>query len=191
MVKPSPTWACCPGSAITINVPLVFWDAGRIIITTDGADLLGTGGNGNPFLYRDQSTQVTYYGSVSGNTLTFTPVYNSFAFNSANNDYEPSTASWQPPTDLTSGMNVNGPGIPANTTITVGSDPHSVTLNPPLGTSITTPAGVQQFTFTSTTPIAPIAPIYPAGLHHHGRVFQRQQRRGHVVPLPDGREPQQ
>ena len=83
-----------PGNAITINVPLAFWDAGRIIITTDSADLLGTGDNGNPFLYRDQSTQVTYYGSVSGNTLTFTPVYNSFAFNSTNNDYEPSTANW-------------------------------------------------------------------------------------------------
>ena len=51
MVKPLPTWACCPGNAITINVPLVFWDAGRIIITTDSADLLGTGANGNPFLY--------------------------------------------------------------------------------------------------------------------------------------------
>ena len=50
---------------------------------------------------------------------------------------------------------MNGPGIPANTTITVGSDPHSVTLNPPSGTSITTPAGVQQFTFTSATSIAP------------------------------------
>ena len=81
-----------PGHSITIDVPLVFWDAGRIIITTDGADLLGTGPNGNPFLYRDQSTQVTYYGTVSGNTLTFTPVYKSFVFNSANNDYEPSTA---------------------------------------------------------------------------------------------------
>jgi hypothetical protein len=144
-----------PGSAITINVPLAFWDAGRIIITTDSADLLGTGGNGNPFLYFDQSTQVTYYGSVSGNTLTFTPVYNSFAFNSSNNDYEPSAANWQPPTNLTSGMMLNGPGIPANTTITVGSDPHSITLNPPQGTSITTPAGVQQFTFTSTNPISP------------------------------------
>ena len=41
-----------PGDAITINVPLVFWDAGRIIITTDSADLLKTGTNGDPFLYR-------------------------------------------------------------------------------------------------------------------------------------------
>ena len=144
-----------PGHAITVNVPLAFWDAGRIIITTDSADLLGTGGNGNPFLYRDQSTQVTYYGSVSGNTLTFTPVYSTFAFNSSNNDYEPSTAQWQPPSDLISGMKVNGPGIPANTTITVGGDPHSVTLNPPQNTSITTAAGVQQFTFTSAGSIAP------------------------------------
>lgn len=143
------------GQAITINVPLAFWDAGRIIITTDGADLLGQGGNGNPFLYRDQSMQATYYGSVSGNTLTFTPVYNSFAYNSANNDYEPSTANWQPPANLTSGMAVNGPGIPANTTITVGNDPYAITLNPPQGSSITTAAGVQQFTFTSTTPISP------------------------------------
>jgi len=78
-----------PGNAITINVPLAFWDAGRIIVTTDSADLLGTGGNGNPFLYRDQSTQVTYYGSVSGNTLTFTPVvmwYHSLTAENPNND---------------------------------------------------------------------------------------------------------
>ena len=52
-------------------------------------------------------------------------------------------------------MKVNGPGVPGNTTITVGSDQHSVTLNPPSGTSISTPAGVQQFTFTSTNPISP------------------------------------
>ena len=139
----------------------------------------------------DQTTQVTYYGSVSGNTLTFTPVYNSFAFNSANNDYEPSTANWQPPTDLTTGMMVNGPGIPANTTITVGSDPHSVTLNPPPGTSITTPAGVQQFTFTSATPISPSLRYTQPGYTITDGIFQRQQRRGHVVPSPDGQEPQQ
>ncbi|QEH39071.1 hypothetical protein OJF2_76830 [Aquisphaera giovannonii] len=143
-----------PGSSITINVPLVFWDAGRIIITTDSGDLKGTGGNGNPFLYRDQNTQVTYYGSVGGNTLSFTPVYKSFAFNAASNDYEPSAADWTPPTDLASGMKVNGPGIPGGTTITVGGDSHSVTLNPPPGTSITTPTGVQQFTFTSDAPIS-------------------------------------
>ena len=88
---------------------------------------------------------MTYYGSVSGNTLSFTPVYNSFAYNSTNNDYEPSSANWKPPTDLTTGMYVNGPGIPGNTTITVGSDPDSVTLNPPPGTSITTSSAVQQF----------------------------------------------
>ncbi len=51
-------------------------------------------------------------------------------------------------------MLVNGPGIPANTTITVGSDHAFVTLNPPAGTSITTPAGIDGFTFTSTTPIS-------------------------------------
>jgi hypothetical protein len=138
-----------PGSSITIDVPLVFWDAGRIIITTDGADLTGSGPNGNPFLYENQNTQATYYGSVSDNTLTFTPEYNSFAFNSAKQDYEPSTAGWTAPTDLTTGMYVSGPGIPANTTITVGSDHNSVTLNPPAGTQITTPAGVTGFTFTS------------------------------------------
>ena len=140
-----------PGHSITIDVPLVFWDAGRIIITTDGADLLGTGGNGDPFLYRDQSTQVTYYGSESGNTLTFTPQYKSFAYNSTNNDYEPSAATWNPPTNLTTGMRVNGTGIPANTTITVGSNSNSVTLNPPPGTQITTPPGISNFTFTSTS----------------------------------------
>lgn len=144
-----------PGNSITINVPLVFWDAGRIIITTDGADLFGTGSNGDPFLYRGQNTQATYYGSESGNTLTFTPAYTSFAYNSTNNDYEPSTAKWNPPTNLTTGMFVNGPGIPANTTITVGSDSNSVTLNPPAGTPITTPAGVNNFTLTSTTTISP------------------------------------
>ena len=84
-----------PGDSITVDVPLVFWDAGRIVITTDGADLFGTGTNGNPFLYRDQSKQVTYYASVNNDTLTFTPVYKSFSYNSTNKDYEPSAASWQ------------------------------------------------------------------------------------------------
>ena len=143
-----------PGDTITIDVPLAFWDAGRIIVTTDGADLFGTGPNGNPFLYRAENTQVTYYGSVSGNTLTFTPIYKSFAYNSANGDYEPSAATWTPPTDLTSGMFVNGPGIPGATTITVGPNQGSVTLNPPANNSITTPAGIYGFTFTSTTPIS-------------------------------------
>jgi hypothetical protein len=145
-----------PGHSITVNVPLAFWDGGRIFITTDGADLQGTGQNGNPFLYRDQSSQVTYYGSVSGNTLTFTPVYNSFAHNSTNNDWEPSAANWTPPANLATGMLVNGPGIPANTTVTVGSDTQSVTLVPPPGSSITTPAGVYNFTFTNNK--APISP---------------------------------
>ena len=144
-----------PGNSITIDVPLVFWDAGRIIITTDGADFFGKGANGNPFLYRDQSTQVTYYGNLKDSTLTFTPVYKSFAFNSANNDYESSAANWTPPTDLKNGTYVNGPGIPGNTTITVGSDPDSITLNLPQGTSITSSAVVQQFTFTSTSAISP------------------------------------
>ncbi len=143
-----------PGSSITIDVPLVFWDAGRIIVTTDGADLKGTGSNGNPFLYADQNTQETDYGSVSGDTLTFTPEYNSFVYNSTNKDYEPSSAIWNPPSDLATGMLVSGSGIPANTTITVGSDAHSITLNPPSGSPITTPAGITSFTFTSTTAIS-------------------------------------
>ena len=78
----------------------------------------------------------------------------------------------QPPTDLTTGMFVNGPGIPGNTTITVGSNPGSITLNPPAGTSITTPAGVKQFTFTSTTPISQSLRYTQTRLHHHERVFQ-------------------
>ncbi|WP_165226959.1 hypothetical protein [Aquisphaera insulae] len=143
-----------PGSAITINVPIAFWDAGRIIITTDAADLFGGGGNGNPFLYYDQDTQVTYYGSVADNTLSFAPVYNSFVLDSGANAYVPSAAQWQPPTNLATGMSVTGPGIPGGTTITVGSDTHSITLVPPQGTTITTPTGVQQFTFTSTAPIS-------------------------------------
>ena len=151
-----------------------------------------TGANGNPFLYRDQSTQVTYFGSVSGNTLTFTPVYNSFAFNSTNNDYEPSAAIWQPPTNLTTGMNVNGPGIPANTTITVGSDPALHHPEPAVGhLDYDASGGINSSHLPARTPISSSLRYTQTRLHRHGRTFQRQQRRGHVVPLADGREPQQ
>src|SRR5262249_36628443 len=42
-----------PGMSITIQVPLVFWDAGRLYITTDGTDLIPRACGPNPFLYYD------------------------------------------------------------------------------------------------------------------------------------------
>jgi hypothetical protein len=88
-------------------------------------------------------------------------------------------------------MKVNGTGIPANTTITVGSDPNSVTLNPPPDTQITTPAGVTNFTFTSTTPISSSLRYTQPGYTVTDGPSSDKSGALNVVSRPDGREPQQ
>jgi hypothetical protein len=57
-----------PLSAITITVPLAFWDSGRIIFSTDGADQFSTYGGaaggsvpGAPFYYHDMNMKATFY----------------------------------------------------------------------------------------------------------------------------------
>ena len=54
-----------PGQSITVNVPLAFWDAGRLIISTDsvvspgGSDLLGPDPNASPADQRPSPTRST------------------------------------------------------------------------------------------------------------------------------------
>jgi hypothetical protein len=115
-----------PQTSITITVPIVFWDSGRIVFTTDGADLFHKySGNvptgkpnpnpiGAPFNYLDQNTQAIYFGSIKSNSkqLNFAPIYNSFVGGTG----DPSTANWQSPVKSGLFKNgeqliVNGPGI--------------------------------------------------------------------------------
>lgn len=149
-----------PLSAITITVPLSFWDSGRIIFSTDGADQFATYGGpdggsppGAPFYYHDTNTQATFYGSIDPNNLNrlnFTPAYNSF---DPQNGYKPTTANWKSP--VASGVLpkdqtfiLTGPGLP--------SDGFKVTVDPGHPGYITLPGNgivqkdpVQGYTFTS------------------------------------------
>ena len=81
-----------PGQSITVNVPIAFWDAGRLIISTDsvvspgGSDLLGPDPNAspadqqaqpNPFYFHYVDNQEILIGSTTAGstTLNFTPIY--------------------------------------------------------------------------------------------------------------------
>jgi len=150
-----------PLSTITITVPLAFWDGGRIIFSTDGADQFSTyGGNngetppGAPFNFLDANTQATFFGNISSsalNQLDFTPVYNTF---DATNGGMPTTSDWKSP--VTEGLfqngqtyNVTGPGLPAGgEMVTINSaDPGFITLPNAAGAAQT----AQQYTFTLTS----------------------------------------
>src|SRR5262245_3702405 len=54
-----------PHAAITIPVPLAFWDSGRLNFSTDGADQFkdapGAAAAGAPFYYHDLNTQAGFY----------------------------------------------------------------------------------------------------------------------------------
>jgi len=142
-----------PGDTITINIPLVFWDSGRLIITTDatksadglGSDLLGPNpsqtplnqkNQPNPFLFHYVNTQETFIGSTfpgtaNSNLLQFTPIYNLPSGILGPNAPGPQQNPNVMPSNLQVGMPVSGPGIPANTTIAslTGALPNSITLS--------------------------------------------------------------
>ncbi|MFO0888569.1 MAG: hypothetical protein U0790_05405 [Isosphaeraceae bacterium] len=87
-----------PQSSITFTVPIVFWDGGRIIFSTDGANQFNTynaaSQTGAPFFYLDQNTQAKYFASIDpndGSKLNFTPINNSFVGG------KPSTQAWTSP----------------------------------------------------------------------------------------------
>jgi hypothetical protein len=144
-----------PGDTITINVPLVFWDSGRLIITTDGtksadglgSDLLGPNplqtpinqlNQPNPFLFHYVNAQETFIGSTfpgtaNSNLLQFTPLYNLPSGILGPSAPGPQQNPKVMPSNLQVGMPVSGPGIPANTTITslTGALPNSITLSQP------------------------------------------------------------
>ena len=131
-----------PGQSITVNVPLAFWDAGRINFTTDGAispggsDLLGPDptkpaldqqNQPNPFRFFYANPDQNVVGSTTpgSQTLTFTRIYDSFQngqpYTDPNKKLLPST--------IVPGMGVSGPGIPANDTVqSLGADGNSITL---------------------------------------------------------------
>ncbi len=107
-----------PGQTITVNVPLAFWDSGRLNIATDGADLLGTGPDGaNPYFFNFNNTLEINVGSTTpgSNILSFTPIYTTVGST-------PGTPPSTPPAPVTPstlepGMTVTGTNVPAGTTI--------------------------------------------------------------------------
>jgi hypothetical protein len=162
-----------PLSTITVTVPLAFWDSGRIIFSTDGADQFSTYGGaisgtptGAPFNFLSADTQATFFGDIDSSNpsqLNFTPIYNSF---DATNGGVPTTSKWKSP--VAEGLfqngqtyNVTGPGLAAGgEQVTINSaDPDYVTLP-----SSATPQAAQQYTFTLTSgSIAPTARYIQTG----------------------------
>jgi len=165
-----------PGKTITINVPLVFWDSGRINISTDdvvspgGSDLLGPDptkpmldqlSQPNPFLFHYVNTQAQYIGSTFPNTansqyLQFTPIYNQNI-----NVGMPTSKGALVPTTLQVGMVVSGPGIPDGDTIEslTGGLANSITLKSPANLAAGGPATQTNvayvFTLTNGSSISP------------------------------------
>ncbi len=113
-----------PGQTITVNVPLVFWDGGRIDIATDGADLLGMSptDQANPYYFYFNSPDENNIGSTTpgSDTLTFPAIFQK-------GQQGPVTLT--PPT-LVPGMVVTGPGILDGTTIlSLGTVPGQIQLS--------------------------------------------------------------
>lgn len=157
-----------PHSAITVTVPLVFWDSGRLIISTDGADQFSTYGGpdsgtptGQPFNFFNTDAFARYMGSVQtvgGQTvLQFAPAYNSF---DATPQHKPTTANWQSPvasgelpavspgtTDKQMYV-VTGKGLPAGgELVTLDPGQPGYVVLPQGGTA----AGLDQYVFKAVT----------------------------------------
>ena len=123
-----------PHTSITItNVPLAFWDSGRINFTTDGADQFNTTNTGTSFFFSQQNTSAKYFFHTENGDLSklyFTKAYNSFG-----GDGMPSTDAWKSPVttgDLPPGTYsiTGGLNLPADATVTVDTaHPDYVTLN--------------------------------------------------------------
>ena len=141
-----------PLSTITITVPIAFWDSGRIIFSTDGADQFSTYGGSNggsvpgaPFNYESVNTSATFFcnlDSTNSDQLDFTSIYNGF-----DSSGMPTTASWKSP--VTSGLFTNGETFK----VTGGNLPSAgvqVTIDSSHPNDVTLPQGVT----TSQTPEA-------------------------------------
>jgi hypothetical protein len=153
-----------PGQSITVNVPIAFWDAGRLIITTDGttspggSDLLGPNpttpladqakqSNAFLFHYSNQSQTAVATGTVTSPTLDFTPIYNQTI---TGPDGKPTTEGAKLPTGVVPGVLVTGPGILEADRI-IGTGATSVTLKNPI---LPDPNGLplENTTYTFTLP---------------------------------------
>jgi hypothetical protein len=126
-----------PGHSITITVPMVFWDSGRIFFSTDGADQFATHNaaspTGSPFYFFDKNTQSQYYLQTQGGDLT--KLYFTAAFTDFDSNGLPTTMNWKSPVatgKLQPGKySLAGPGVPASAFVTVDSaNPDYVTLGP-------------------------------------------------------------
>jgi hypothetical protein len=148
-----------PQTSITITVPLVFWDSGRIMFSTDGADQFATYGGadggsppGAPFNYLDTNTQAMYFGTIDAGNLSqlnFTPIYNGF---DASDGGKPTTQNWNSPVKseiLKDGQTyiVTGPGLPSGGSQVTIDFGHSNYVTLP--TAATGAQTAQQYTFTA------------------------------------------
>ena len=139
-----------PGQTITVNVPLAFWDALRVNVTTDGAvsaggsDLLGPNPSAplsaqlaqpNPFVFRYENTQQNNVGSTTPKSqiLTFSPIYNSFKNGVPFADPTKPTT----PSTIVTGMIVTGPGLPGTGDRVIAVGTNSVTLETAAGSAAT------------------------------------------------------
>jgi hypothetical protein len=137
-----------PGQTITVNVPIAFWDAGRLIISTDsvvssgGSDMLGPDPNAppadqaaqpDPFYFHYADTQQIAIGSTTAGSaiLNFTPIYDQ---NLLGPNGKPAVDSGAPlrPTTVVPGMIVTGPGIASGNPI-IGVTSSTVQLMHPVG----------------------------------------------------------
>ncbi len=155
-------------ATITVTVPLVFWDSGRFIVSTDGADQFATYGGdashnppGAPFNFFDNDSFARYPGSIQTingqKVLEFTPIYNGFDSTPA---HMPTTANWKSPiasgnlpvlsprTNNKQTYLVTGAGLPGGSEL--------VTLDASQPTYIVLPQGgtvgaTDQYTFQAVT----------------------------------------
>jgi len=147
-----------PGhSTITINVPLVFWDGGRINVATDPTYLTPPGATtdsspANPFhfYYNNPFETDLASTSVGSNALNFTGLQGNPGVTPATlaNNFVPNT------------ILVTGPGVPANTYIqSLGSGTLTLTQNITPTTDLLTNV---QFTFAWPIPAVGDKPAGPA-----------------------------
>lgn len=143
-----------PGQTITVPVPLVFWDSGRLYIATDSADFLGNGPlQGNPYLFAFNNTQAPVIASISpgSNVLTFPTIWNSPSWQTNQVNPTPVTPAWLTQI-LKQGQTVtleaSSPGGVGGATLSPGQNPGQLIMSKNALDTFTN----QQFTLVFKTP---------------------------------------